>query len=176
MEVTDIKYEGRVNIKLKLNNKVVSIASCNSGTSYLQKIICKFLSGYGSSESSIPQTIQLRKATGSSGNPWSSYVTCLNQEVYLSGKKYQEDTYTEGSSTVTGWIARFNASIPYSVIMQNTIVSGGSYRLYLVSDFDSNDMTERYHDIAYVDIAYSSLASITAGTQALIEWDMHIIL
>lgn len=172
MNKTRVMYKGTATIKLVLGDKVVLLKNKNSGTDYLKKSICKMLSGNYGGDADIPQKIDLRKYDSSSD----SWVTYLNQEIELTGKTF---LYIENDPELKidhNWVARFNAAIPYSAFLDPVSDRDESlYRLYLYGSFDETDITERYHDLAYIPISAYSLSQVTEGTQMLIEWNMQIL-
>ena len=164
-------YKGVVRLNLKINNKIISITSSNNGTDYLKKAFCKFLSGNYGGSADVPQMLDLRRLD-TVNNIWR---TCLNQEIVLSGKTYLRTTDAELGVT-DNWVARFTAAVPYAALISPIDSSDdGQYRFYLYGAFDDNDINERYHDLAYIDIDTTSLSRISPGTQALIEWSMQIL-
>ena len=165
--VTNIEYKGTVAVKLHIGDKTVSLKNTNAGTDYLKKSICKFLSGNYGGLPDIPQYIDLRKKI--TEERWDTY---LNETIVLTGKKflYVNEDLELGISN--NWVARFTAAIPRASLKE--AISSGEYRLYLYGAYDSNDSSERYHDLAYVGVSSEDLARITPGTQALIEWSMQI--
>lgn len=163
-------YKGSVKVKIKINNKYYTVYNHNSGTEYLQKSFCKFLTGNYGGEPDIPQLIDLRRQDPT----YSQWTTCLNQEIGLTGKTYLKTTDAElGLNDV--WVARFTAAIPYSTLIANVTEGFTNFRLYLYGSFDGDDSSERYHDLAYIDISKETVEKITPGTQALIEWSMQLL-
>ncbi len=164
-------YRGIVRLNLKIGDKIISVITKNNGTDYLKKAFCKFLSGNYGGSADIPQMLDLRKLD-ENNNIWRS---CLNQEIILTGKTYLKTTDAE-LGVNDNWVARFSAAIPYAALISPIEASdSGSYRLYLYGTFDSTDVNERYHDIAYIDIDALSLSRISPGTQALVEWSMQLL-
>ena len=169
--VTNIKYKGAVSVKIHIGDKTVSLKSINSGTDYLKKSICKFLSGNYGGNPDIPQYLDLRKRVPNS-NRWETY---LNETIAITGKKFLYVVEDAELDIHNNWVARFNAAIPRNALKDS--VSAGSedeFRLYLYGAFDSTDISERYHDLAYIGISSDDLSRITPGTQALVEWSMQI--
>lgn len=173
MNETSLGYKGIVQIKLRIKDKIVDLTIKNNGTDYFKKAFCKFLTGNYGGSSDIPQMLDLRrKVEEASVEKW---TTCLNQEIILSGKTYL--LTTDSSLGINNnWVARFNAAIPYSALLDPISDDDtGEYRFYLYGSFDNKDVEERYHDLAYIDIDAQSLSNITEGTQALLEWSMQLL-
>lgn len=173
---TRLTYRGDVAVRLKIGSKVIDVKGYNSGTAYLKKSICKFLSGNYGGAPDIPQMIDLRKKDSSMPDVPASWKTCLNQEIILTGKTFLiEDNNDLGINN--NWVARFTAAIPRAALIDAISADDvtNSYRLYLYGSFDELNISERYHDLAYIDISAESLSRITPGTQALIEWSMQIL-
>lgn len=173
MNKTDLSYRGIVKFKLKIGDKTVSVTQKNNGTDYLKKAVCKFLTGNYGGNADIPQLLDLRqKLAGTDPERW---ITCLNQEIVLTGKTYLQTTDSE-LGIDNNWVARFTAAIPYAALLEPiSDASTDQYRFYLYGAYDSADVYERYHDLAYIDIDAPSLSRITPGTQALVEWSMQIL-
>ena len=171
MNTTNLGYKGIVKLDLKIGDKVVTFKSFNNGTDYLKRAFCKFLSGNYGGNPDIPQMIDLRKYD-ETNDIWR---TCLNQEIVLSGKTYLKTSDSE-LGVDNNWIAKFTAAIPYAALIEPIQQSDTSdYRFYLYGAFDSNDVNERYHDLAYISIDATSLSRISPGTQALVEWSMQLL-
>lgn len=172
MVSTYLGYRGIVQFKLRIGDKVICVARKNNGTDYLLKSFCKFLSGNYGGNADIPQLFDLRKRVSEDPEKWE---TCLNQEIVLTGK-----TYFKTSDSQLGidnsWVARFTASIPYSTLVEAISDTDTTpYRFYLYGSYDTNDISERYHDLAYIPVTAEALSRITEGTQALVEWTMQIL-
>lgn len=171
MNKTSLNYKGSIKVNLKIGDKIVTLTGFNNGTDYLKKSFCKFLSGNYGGEPDIPQMFDLRKYD-TVNHIWRS---CLNQEIILSGKTYLKTTDSELGIN-DNWVARFTAAVPYAALVEPIDESDtGDYRFYLYGSFDSSDVNERYHDLAYIPVEPSSLSRITPGTQALVEWSMQIL-
>ena len=168
----NIAYQGNVNVKLVIGGKIINIESHNEGTDFLKKSICKFLSGNYGGEADTPQSLDLREYDAEA----EKWITCLNQEILLTGKKYLL-TNDDALGITNNWVARFTSAIPNDALRHTNFSSNVQYRLYLVSGFDKDnpDASHRYNDMAYVQISYEALNRITPGTQALVEWNMQIL-
>ena len=171
MNTTDLNYKGVAKVSIKIGDKIVTLNSFNNGTDYLKKSFSKFLTGNYGGNADIPQMLDLRKYD-SDNDIWRS---CLNQEIVLSGKTYLKTTDIELGIN-DNWVARFTAAVPYASLIEPIQPNDtSSYRFYLYGSFDTEDVNERYHDLAYINVDVSSLSRITTGTQALIEWSMQLL-
>ena len=173
MNKTDLGYKGIVQIKLKIKDKIINLTTKNNGTDYFKKAFCKFLTGNYGGNPDIPQMLDLRKKIEDSSVV--KWVTCLNQEIILSGKSYLLTT-DSNLGIDDNWVARFTAAVPFDALLEPISDTDTSeYRFYLYGSFDSKDIDERYHDLAYINIDAESLSNITQGTQALLEWSMQLL-
>ena len=171
MNTTNLGYKGIVKFKLKIGGKIFNLTSFNNGTDYLKKSFCKFLTGNYGGNPDTPQLLDLRKFD-TDANKW---ITCLNQEIVLTGKTYLQTT-DEALGINNNWVARFTAAIPFASLIEKILDSDThQYRFYLYGSFDESDISERYHDLAYVNVTAESLSQITEGTQALLEWSMQLL-
>lgn len=172
MTNTELNYVGKVVLKLRINGEDFILRSKNKGTNYLKKSICKFLTGNYGGEVDIPQMLDLR-IYDEANERWKSF---LNQQIELTGKTYQYIDDDKELGIRDNWVARFEGAIPYAALLDPIRIGDeGSYRLYLYGAFDTEDIKERYHDLAYIPVSVESLARITPGTQALVEWNMQIL-
>ena len=171
MNNVNFGYKGVASLKLKINDKIFEIEHTNNGTDYLKKSFCKFLSGNYGGNADIPQLLDLRVFDDSA----SKWLTCLNQEIVLTGKTYLQ-TSDPQLGIDNSWVARFTAAIPYASLLEPiSDTDSREFRFYLYGTFDSTDVNERYHDLAYIPVEASSLSRITEGTQALLEWSMQLL-
>lgn len=150
-ETTSFGYKGMVNLKLKIKDKVINISQHNTGTNYLFKSIYKFLTG-NYEKPDIPTYLDLREEVQ---NTW---ISRLNTDIRLSA-----GNYTDSQASVNG-IIRFDNII-------GTSISSGTFRLYLMSDYNSQSVRQ---DLAYISISAEDLSKITAGINLIVEWVMTV--
>lgn len=164
---TIVKYKGYVQLKIKINDKVITVKDHNNGLPYLQKVFCNFLIGNLITIEDIPECLDVRRQENGS-SPWVSY---LLSKIHLTSKSWNIET--EGG--VDNYIATFTAVIPSTSLIQPISKSDtGNFRLYLQTGALSP--TTGYNDLAYLDISAEELSKISPGTQAIIEWSMKLLL
>lgn len=170
MNTMNFGYRGSVTLNILIKDKIITLKKYNKGTEYLKKAFAKWLTG-NFQPFDIPETLDFRYA--SSSEPIDSdFVTCLNQEIGLTGKVFVKAT-DENLSLEDAWVARFSASIPFSALSHNSFSNTESYRLYLTGSYDSEEST--YHDLAYIPIDDEDLQNFTQGTQMIVEWNMELL-
>lgn len=170
MNMTVCKYIGEVNVKLKINDKIVNLSTHNSGTPNLQRAFCKFVCGNTITVEDIPQFLDLRK----SSDEFENEQSCLLNRVALTGKSWDELRYSNSVTESTSeYIAKFTGVISSNSL--SALINKGDtrkYRLYLCSG--SLYSNTGFYDLAYIDVSAEDLSHITVGTQAVIEWSMKI--
>lgn len=158
-------YQGKVDVKLRIKDKIIHLTQFNHGLPSLSMSFCKFVTGNSLTQEDYPCFLDLRKSATESGE----YSTVLLSKVPLSGK-----TWTFNSSE-NNYVATFNAVISFNNL-QSAIVRSDTnyYKLYLCSGMSSTQ-SGVYYDLAYLDATAEALSYISPGTQAEIEWSMQLL-
>lgn len=166
MNKTILNYMGNVVVKLKIGDKIVKLENKNSGTEALMKLLCRFLTSNTPSKSETPQFLDLQYNSNAESDEkvWESY---LSTPISLSGKVYK---YEDGN-----WVAKFTAVLYHNNLLNDISESdSGEFRFVLTSGYSSDEDIGSYVPLAALSVEAYTLARITPGTQAIIEWTMQI--
>lgn len=157
--VTKVHYKGKVNVKLRIKDKVVSINNHNAGLKPLSLSFAKFITGNPITENDIPVYLDLTKAHTENDPAVSMLIT----KVRLSGRYFELDSETDT------YVAKFNAVISNSSLTE-TISRSDTSIFKLVLCTAGTPQTP----LATMDVSAETLSLITPGTQAIIEWTMML--
>ena len=163
--IDTMKYSGKVQLSLKIADRIVKIQGHNEGTMQLKRAFAMFMCGGKTSTEAlkyIPSKLDLRYFTGGT---WQTY---LKRTVPISSPSYGKDT----SSSEQTWFVEYASSIPFSSLI-STIPDTGSFRLYLMCDRKENN--DDSTDLAYIDIAATDLQSLEAGVSAIVSWRLSLL-
>ena len=162
---TSLKYQGNVEIKLIIKDKVITLEGHNSGLPALQESFCRIMTGGYRGTCDIPQYIDL-KYFNTETSTWKTYLTT---RVSLSAAAWK------WSTIYNNYVAKFTGILNASMLVDSILATSSTqFRLYLYTDPDVADEETAYRDLAYLDVDAASLSRITPGVQALIEWTMQI--
>lgn len=146
-----LTYEGRVKLTLPKGGKNVQKVAHNEGYGVLFRLFASAIVGEFRKNDSVAYLNLVRDDS----------IQCLYSLLPVNGY------YTsEGSDSDKRWVARVTSSIPYSSIIQDTIASNHTYRLYLMSVDKEN--------LASLEMKLEDIQGITVGTQALVEWTLVV--
>lgn len=178
--LTNLFYAGRVNLKIKINDRVVEVKNHNKGLPALQRAFCNFLTGNDITREDIPQSMDLRFSTKGTEQFDPANSLLLNR-LPLTGKSWEEGRfiYSESKEEST-YIAKLTAVLSSnSLTRQITTEDEANYdfRLYLVSGSNGtiNGVVSGYFDLAYINITAEQLSLIGPGSQAIIEWSLQLL-
>ena len=160
-------YKGQVNLSIKHGNHITRLTKHNAGCDWLFKAFAKFMSGNATgSDSEIPKFFDLR-ASSDQGTTW---VSVLGREVKLSSRYFEYDS-------TLGWVARLTGQIVYDDLLQYiSDADARQFRLYMYSDADeSPGNTDKYHDVAYINLGADTLSNISPGVTLIVEWTMRLV-
>lgn len=160
---TSLTYTGRVDIKLKIRNKIIGMEKHNEGDEWLFKAFAKFVTGNSNTEGDIPKYLDIRESNAG------GWVSILTTPVELTRRYFDNDSNY-------GWTGILHGSIAYENLL-STIpdTSTGNYRIYLISGYDTDPgQVGQYHDLAHTDISAVALSNIAPGVQLLVDWNMSI--
>lgn len=152
-----LNYTGSVNIRYKINNKIVESKYHNSGLPNLFRIISKALTGADISNEK-PTSIDLRSS--SDGITWAS---CIGTGGIATGVYFTQEP-PSGGEAIGDWVTKATTTLSYTQLI-DTSFGENYYRLYLVS---------KTGDLAFLDIDKVSLEHLIQGTQAIIEWTLKV--
>lgn len=170
---TKLFYKGNVSIKVKINGKLYELKDCNEGLDYLFYMFAVFISGnYNSSTMvSSPAYLDLRKAELVPGSDPAAYEepeTFLRYLSNISGARY----YQEAGK----WYAEFTSALNADALLETINVDDqNQYYLYLMTGYDENNSSEKYHDLARLLMSNRVLAQLTPGIVATIVWTMELL-
>ncbi len=158
-------YKGKVDVNLRIKDKVIHLTQLNHGLPSLSMSFCKFVTGNTLTQEDYPCFLDLRKSNTEEG----TYNTNLLSKIPLSGKTWSFNT------TENNYVATFNAVISFNNLQQAIVRTDSNYyRLYLCSGMSSTQ-SGVYYDLAYLDVTAEALSYISPGTQAEIEWSMQLL-
>lgn len=170
---TKLIYKGNVSVKVKINGKLYELKDYNEGLDYLFYIFAVFMSGNFNSSTMVaaPAYLDLRKAELISGSNPAEYdepETFLRYLSNISGARY----YQESGK----WYAEFTSTLNADALLETINVDDqNQYYLYLMTAYDENNSSERYHDIARLLMSNRVLAQLTPGIVATIVWTMELL-
>lgn len=160
-----LNYFGKVSLKIKIKDKLITFKSNNTGTENLFVSLANYLVGNVSVNSnlvSIPECIDL-KFSSSSGD-YSSATTCLKVEASIPITRKDMDKTNSGGVPHT------------SVLFEATVTSNaldipqGNNNKYYICLCDKNKYT-----LAYLPFSNEYMNIIKQpGTQAIITWETEI--
>lgn len=153
---TTIEYAGLVDLKLNIKDKTFLISQHNLGQPALHESICRYLAGQYRGSYDIPSSIDVRH----------SGVSILLSRIELTGKSYAIDINQN-------YYVLCNALLSYNQII-TTVDPSETYTLVLCCERDPNVIGSQPRDLATLNIDGSSLAYITPGASAAIEWKLYI--
>lgn len=141
-------YNGIVNIKLKIKDKVINISTHNAGEATLFQAISMALAGY-----------DIKQYLPSSISFFEEDVQKLKQPVPIIGLAYSNDISNESRK----WYTVFNATIPYELFDSPQPSAN-----YTVKLFDaSNNVLATINNVKLVD-------GFSKGEELVIEWKMYV--
>lgn len=153
---TNIVYQGDVTITVKSGSKIIKTCGHNSGLQNLFKIVAKALSGNMLTSGDLPAYIDLRYTSDDIDGRWE---TCLINLQSLTQRNYTQENGL--------WVTKLASGIPYSELNSPpNLFRAREFRLYL--------MSEALDDLAYIQVDTATIESITAGSQAIVEWVLRL--
>lgn len=174
--ITNLLYVGNVNLKIKINNKIIDISQHNKGLPALQRAFCNFLTGNDITNEDVPQFIDLRYK---GNNDFGRNNTLLLNKLPLTGKSWEEGRYIYGnSSSESTYVAKLTAVLSSnSLIRKISNTEEEEFRFYLLSGSNGtvNDQISGYFDLAYLNVSAEQLSLIGPGSQAVIEWSLQLL-
>lgn len=166
---TKIFYKGSVSLKVKINGKLYELQDHNAGLDYLFYMFAVFMTGNFNSSTMVikPSYLDLRRAEYVSPGVFLPDTTYLRYLPSISAARY----YQESGK----WYAEFTSTLNAEALL-DTINSDDSseYFLYLITEYDNNNASERYHDIAKLQVTTNVLAQLTPGIVATVVWTMQL--
>ena len=163
MNITNTWYNGTVNIKLKIRDRVFSFQSHNEGLPALFESFARIMSGNYRGDCDIPKYIDVRKLVPGTTDNYLSYMT-INR-LPLTGASWKVN---ESGEFVANFTAVISSDMLYAAVPSN---STDVFKLYLLTD--TEDKTGK-RDLARLDIPAEQLSRIVPGVNAIIEWTMRL--
>ncbi len=150
----NIVYQGNVNFRLKLKDKIYDISTHNEGMPALFKAISMALAGYNIKEY-LPTYIRVLDSNDDSKS---------KKDITVSGRAFNYDSDTNQ------WCTKFTANIPYNVV-DGGLTSSDKIAIYAPHiNVNDNDIEK----LAVVNITDSSIISaFQQGTELIVEWKMY---
>lgn len=174
--LTNVSYVGHVDLKIKINDKIITVSQHNKGLPALQRAFCNFITGNMITNEDVPQFMDLRMSN-SLQEDYSQSV--LLNKLPLTGKSWEEGKYVYSDNVEEStYIAKLTAVLSSnSLIRKISSSENNKFRLYLVSGSNGivNDQVSGYFDLAYLDIPAEQLSLIGPGSQAIIEWSLQLL-
>lgn len=169
-----VPYEGKVTVKIRIKDKIVSISGHNNAEYLLKKLFAQIMTGnistqYGAT-SKLPQFLNI-SASSDDGVTWKSILTA---PVPLTSKEYMYED---------GWIAKFSAVVNVGNIADGNIQSSDTrdFRLELMTDKNMLSAAELSNSGGILAIMNSEdfgpdvLSRIVPGTSGVFEWQVKLV-
>lgn len=178
--LTNLFYVGHVDLKIRINDRVITVGNHNKGLPALQRAFCNFLTGNDITKEDIPQFMDLRYSPKGQ-NAFDPANSLLLNRLPLTGKSWEEGRYIyQDNSSESTYVAKLTAVLSSnSLTRQITSEDEANYdfRLYLVSGSNGtvNGVVSGYFDLAYLNITAEQLSLIGPGSQAIIEWSLQLL-
>lgn len=176
--LTNLLYVGNVNLKLKVNDKIININQHNKGLPALQRAFCNFLTGNDITNEDVPQFIDLRYSIRGQDD-FNKNNTMLLNKLPLTGRSWEEGRYIYQDSTQEStYVAKLTAVLSSnSLVRKISNTDENDFRFYLLSGSNGtvNGEISGYFDMAYLDISSEALSLIGPGSQAIIEWSLQLL-
>jgi len=166
-----INYNGQVNVKFRIGDKVVSKKIHNQGTMQLKRAFAMFMCGGQVAQEAlryVPTRLDLRYSQEAS---WLNPQSYLNRSVLITSPAYAKEDLV-GLNAEKSWYVEYTAIIPYSSLISQ-INPSYYYRLYLTCDGKGD--TDDSKDIAYIDVDAEDLTGLEAGVSIIITWRMKLL-
>lgn len=169
-----VPYEGKVTVKIKIKDKIVSISGHNNAEYLLKKLFVQVMTGNISGQynvtSKLPQFLNI--SATSNGTTW---VSVLTAPVPLTSKEY---VYEENS-----WVAKLSAIVNVGNLVDGNIQTSDprTFRLELMTDrstLSSSELSNSGGILATMqseDFGPDVLARIVPGTSGVFEWQVKLI-
>lgn len=158
INTTNLIYRGQVEVKMRVNNKLITIGRHNEGTIDLFKSFAKFLTNNANQREDTPQYLDVQYQTEQ--GDWKSLLI--------------KDSLSIESATWTGVTATFIIPLTFDDLIRTVVADDGyTYRLVLYSGDARDNLKNKA--LAYLEIESKELARISPGTRALIEWSMKVM-
>lgn len=179
--LTNLLYVGYVDLKIKINDRVVHTSRHNRGLPALQRAFCNFLTGNDITNEDVPQFIDLRYSSKEE-NKFDKTNTLLLNKLPLTGKSWEEGKYIyQDSSQESTYIAKLTAVLSSNSLIRKISSAEDdtlNFRFYLLSGSNgvvNGDAISGYFDMAYLDVTAEALSLIGPGSQAIIEWSLQLL-
>ena len=167
-----LSYFGKINIKFKVNDRLIYINTHNTGCSALFSSLANYLAGniinsgeLGDSRLAlIPSTLDIRI-----GENINNSVSFLKEEASIPITRIDASKTNSDHTSVL-----YEATISYNYLSRaydSERDSDSNFFLCLYSNEDRNNTRQR---LAYLDFNRSYMSLIQPGTQAILTWTLEI--